>query len=393
MFFILSNFKRIPLYIMIYLDNCSTTNKKPKAVLTAFIKGIKKYSVNPGRGSYNLSIKAGLKVLELRDLASSYFHNDSLENVIITKNCTEALNLILRGSAKENGHVIVSAFEHNSVFRTLTYLEKKYNLTFSIVYPKSKDGVIELDEIKQKVRPNTYLVFINHTSNVFGATQKLKEIGTFCKTNNLLFGVDTAQSAGHEPINMSEFNINYIAVAGHKGLMGSQGIGLAIVNNAKLKPLIMGGTGTESESIIQPSDSPEGLESGTLNVPAILSFIEGIKFVNKKQNQINKKICNLTNYLITELKEIPSLQIYYSNIQSGVVSFRFKDRDTNDISSILDKKFSIAVRSGLHCAPICHKFLGTFETGLVRVGIGYYNTKRDIKTLIQALWLISTNYY
>lgn len=378
---------------MIYLDNCSTTNKKPYSVIKAFTKGIKKYSVNPGRGSYNLSLQAGLKVLELRDIASSYFNNDKLENVIITKNCTESLNLILRGSIKENGHIIVSVFEHNSVFRTLTYLQKKYHISYSIIYPKSKNGIIELSEITSHIKPNTYLIFINHTSNVFGATQNLKMIGDYCKKHNILFGVDSAQSAGHEKIDMRLFNMNYLAVAGHKGLMGSQGIGLAIINNANLKPLIMGGTGTDSESIIQPNDSPEGFESGTLNVPAILSLIEGIKFVEKKQEKINNKIYSLTKFLVENIKEIPNLEIYYSNFQSGVVSFRFTTRDTNDVSSILDKDFSIAVRSGLHCAPICHKFLGTFNTGLVRVGIGYYNKKKDIKKLIQALWLISTNYY
>ena len=375
---------------MIYLDNCSTTNKKPKSVYKAFNKGIKKFSVNAGRGSYDLAIWAGLKILDFRNLACDFFNSESPEKVIITKNCTESLNLILQGSAKNNGHIIVSCFEHNSVFRTLSHLKATKNISFSIIEPKNKDGILEISEIETEIRPNTYLIFINQTSNVFGATQKIHEIGKLCKEKNILFGVDGAQSAGHEKIDMQKNNINFLAIAGHKGLYASQGIGLTIINKATLSPIIFGGTGTNSESIIQPDDYPEGYESGTLNIPSILSLEAGIKFVRKKQDKINLKIEKLTQYLISNLKNNPKIELYYSNYKSGVVSFKVKNKENSEVCSTLNEKFKICVRCGLHCAPLAHFWLGSSKTGLIRIGISYFNSLNDIKKMIKALKVLSS---
>jgi len=378
---------------MIYLDNCSTTHKKPRKVFKAFKKGIKKYSVNAGRGSYKLAIDASMKLLEFRDIACKFFNSESTEKVVITKNCTESLNLILQGSAIKNGHIIVSAFEHNSVLRTLNYLNKTHNISFSIIRPKNKNGVIEIQEIEKEIKSNTYLIFINHTSNVFGATQDIKKIGELCKKRHILLGIDVAQSAGHEKIDMKNNNINFIAVAGHKGLYGAQGIGLTIINNASLNPIIFGGTGTNSESIIQPKDFPEGFESGTLNLPSIFSLGEGIKFVSKNQDKINNKIYKLTSYLVENLKLLKNVELFYSSFNSGVVSFKIKGRENSEVCSILDKQFKIAVRCGLHCAPLAHDFLGSLNTGLIRIGISYFNSLKDIKKMIQAINLISSNLY
>ena len=378
---------------MIYLDNCSTTHKKPKCVYKAFKKGIKTYSVNAGRGSYKLAVEANLKILEFRENVCSFFNAPNPEQVIITKNCTESINLILRGSIKPNGHIIVSTFEHNSVLRTLDYLSKNHNISFSIVKPKNKNGEISIEELQKHIKPQTYLIFINHTSNIFGATQNIKKIGNLCKKHNLLFGVDVAQSAGHEQIDMQNFNINFLAVAGHKGLYGAQGIGLAIINDAKLSPIIFGGTGTNSESIVQPLDFPEGFESGTLNFPSILSLNAGINFVRNNQEKINNKISKLTKYLIENLKLCENLELYYSSIKSGVVSFKIKNKENSEVCSILDQEFNIAVRCGLHCAPLAHEFLGSKSTGLIRIGISYFNSIRDIKKIIRALTLISSNFY
>ena len=378
---------------MIYLDNCSTTHKKPRCVYKAFKNGIKKYSVNAGRGSYKLAIDASIKLLEFREKVCDFFNSKSPEKVIITKNCTESINLILRGSAKPNGHIIVSSFGHNSVLRTLDNLNKSLNISYSIIKPQNPNGVIEICEIEKAIKENTYLIFINHTSNVFGATQEIQKIGKLCQKHSILFGVDVAQSAGHEKIDMQRFNINYLAVAGHKGLYGAQGIGLTVIHNAKISPLIFGGTGTNSESIIQPTDFPEGFESGTLNLPSVFALHEGIKFVQKNQEKINSKIQKLTYYLVNALKENSSVDLFYSNINSGVVSFKIKDRENSEVCSILDSEFKIAVRCGLHCAPLAHEFLNSKSTGLIRIGISYFNSLREIKKMIRAINLISSNYY
>lgn len=369
---------------MIYLDNCSTTHTKPKSVIKAIKLGIGKYSINAGRGAYKRAIEAGLKVEELRDNLCKLFNFSKKENVIITHGCTESLNLALRGTIKPNGHIITTIFEHNSTLRTLSDLKKNFNITFTILKP-DKFGHISAEKIRKNIREKTYLVAVNHTSNVVGATQNIESIGKICKKYNILFLVDSAQSAGHEIIDIEKCNINLLAVAGHKGLYGPQGIGALLYNKCKLRPIITGGTGTKSSSVIQPSLSPEAFESGTLPVLNILGLNEGIKFVLKNQKKINLKISKLTKLLIINLFKINNLKIFCYNINSGVVAINFNNSTSSELSDFLDKNFNIATRPGLHCAPLIHKYLNTTYTGLTRIGISYYNTKKDINILLKAL--------
>lgn len=371
---------------MIYLDNAATTHKKPKNVIKAVKKAITKYSVNAGRGGYKLCVDAGLKILQLRQNAADFFGLKNAEGVIITKNCTEAINLALFSTAKKNGHIIITTFEHNSVSRTIMQLKNTHNIGFSVVYPKDKSSVINIEAIKKEVKDNTYLIVINHTSNVTGATQDISKIGEFCKENNLKLLVDSAQSAGHEILHMQNQNINMLAVAGHKGLYGPQGIGLLLIHDIELnKPLIFGGTGSHSEKIIQPADIPDAYESGTQNLISVLGLNAAINYVRKHFKKINNKIYKLTNYLIANLKKINDINLYAHNASSGVLAFSIIDKDNNEVANILDNKYKICVRNGLHCAPLIHSYLGTIDEGLLRVSIGYFNKKRDVKLLIKAL--------
>lgn len=370
---------------MVYLDNAATTHKKPRAVLRAVKQGLNKYSVNSGRSGYQLCIEAGLKVLALRQNAASFFGLENIENVIITKSCTEAINLGMFSSAKDGGHIVISAYEHNSVARTVQYLKDTKGIEFSVAYP-DKYGRITIENIKSKIQKNTYMVAINHTSNVTGATQDIKQIGKFCESNKLIFLVDAAQSAGHEKINMEKCCINLLAIAGHKSLYGPQGIGLLLINKTTLKsPIIFGGTGTKSESIKQPKDLPDSFESGTQNLPGILGLDAGICFVEKKFEKINKKILTLTRMLVDGLSKIKDIEIYAENIKSGVVSINIKNKDNNEVAGILDEKYKICIRNGLHCAPLIHSHLGTIDSGLIRISIGYYNNKRDIKYFLKCI--------
>ncbi|MBE5735368.1 MAG: aminotransferase class V-fold PLP-dependent enzyme [Clostridiales bacterium] len=282
---------------MIYLDNCSTTHQKPKCVLKAIKKGLTRYNYNAGRGGYNNAILANLKVLELRDSATIFFGAENSSNVIITKSCTEAINIAIRSSIKPNGHIISTIFEHNSVLRTLDHLSKEHNITYTLLSPNN-DGLVSIKDIINNIRENTYMIIVNHISNVTGFKQNITEIGEICKKHNLIFVVDGAQSAGHTNINMREMNINYLSIAGHKGVLGPQGIGLLVCNNTKPAPLIFGGTGTFSESISQPIDIPEGIESGTMSIANIMGLNAGIKYVSKNFKKIENKIQKLTNYLI-----------------------------------------------------------------------------------------------
>ena len=368
---------------MIYLDNSATTHHKPSSVIKASILGLKKYSINPNRSGYNRAIEVQTKVYECREKIANFLGTTS-ENVIFTSGCTMAINLGLLGTAKRNGHIITTIYEHNSVLRVLEKLKSTHNITYTLITP-NKNGIINPNEIAKHIRTNTYMVIINHTSNVTGATQNIHQIGRICKKNNLLFFVDGAQSIGHEKINMQEDNINLLALAGHKGLYAPQGIGALLINNCKVEPLIFGGTGTESDKLKQPSTYPDGLESGTQNAIGILGLSASIDFVKNNQDKINKKISALTKDLITRLNKIKYVEVYSGSYNSGVVSFTIKNKDSSIVTNILNEEYNIATRSGLHCAPLVHKFYKTLKNGMTRISISYFNNKSDIDKVISAI--------
>ena len=368
---------------MIYLDNSATTHHKPFSVIRASSKGLKKYSINPNRSGHSLAISAQQKVYECREKLAEFL-GTTAESVIFTSGCTMAINLGLLGTVKKNGHIITTVFEHNSVLRTIEYLKETANISYTVLEP-NKNGQITTNDIVKNIKNNTYMVIINHTSNVTGATQNIQSIGKICKKHNLLFFVDSAQSLGHESINMQRDNINLLAIAGHKGLYGPQGIGAILINNCSVKPLIFGGTGTESDKLKQPTAYPEGLESGTQNIIGILGLSAAVDYIKNKQDKINKKITTLTKYLIEELNKIKFVEVYSGSFNSGVVSFTIKNKDSSTVSNILNEKYNIATRSGLHCAPLVHKYYKTIKNGMTRISVSYFNKKSDIEKLLSAI--------
>ena len=368
---------------MIYLDNSSTTHKKPKSVIKATLAGVTSLSTNPSRGGYPLTIKGGIEIYNCREKLANYLGTDP-NNIIFTSGCTMALNLALKGTARKNGHIIATIFEHNSVLRVLNYLQETYNITYTLLTP-DKNGLIDIKSIKKAIQPNTYMLITNHTSNVTGATQNIEKIGIIAKKHKLIYLVDGAQSVGHEKIDMVKMNINLLTIAGHKGLYAPQGIGVLAINNCKVHPIIEGGTGTHSDKIKQPSDYPDGLESGTPNIVGILGLSKGVDFVKKHQKKINTKIYKLTTYLLENLRKVYGITIYSNNPKSGVVSFTLKNFNSTEISNFLGEKYNICTRSGLHCAPQVHKFYGTLKNGMVRISLSYFNKKSEIDKLIVAL--------
>lgn len=368
---------------MIYLDNSSTTFKKPFCVKRAIKKGISKENINPSRANYKKAIKLAEEIYNTRELIGETF-GTSPENVIFTSGCTEALNLAIQGTVKKNGHIITTIYEHNSVLRVLESLKTSHNISYTIIQP-NKFGKITSQEINKAIKNNTYMIIVNHTSNVIGYTQNIESIGNVAKKHNLIFLVDGAQSIGHEYINMREYNINLLAIAGHKGLYAPQGIGCLLINNTQVLPIKMGGTGTFSNNIKQPTDYPEGLESGTPNILGILGLKEGLQYVNKHKQKINRKISRMTKYMIDCLNKIKNVKVYSGDYSSGVVSFTIKGKDSSKVSTILDDKFNIATRSGLHCAPLVHKYLKTFKNGMTRISLSYFNSMKEINKAISAI--------
>ncbi len=367
---------------MIYLDNSSTTHRKPRCVIKACKKGLTSLSVNSSRAGYNLAIKGSIEILKIRT-AFAQEYNTQPENVVFTGSCTMALNLALRGCAKPNGHIVATILEHNSVLRTLEYLKQEYNISYTLVKPVM--NTIRPEDIEKAITKNTYMVCCIHTSNVTGATNPIDKIGSVCKKHNLLYLVDCAQSGGHIKINMQDCNINLLALAGHKGYYAPQGVGVLISNRVTPKPIVFGGTGTYSEKLEQPTESPEGLESGTPSMPCILGLGKGLEYVNKHFNKLNNKVFKLTRQLLFELKNNKNINLYSFNANSGIVSFNIKGKTSSEVSDLLSERYNICTRSGLHCAPKLHEYYNTLSRGMVRISISPFNKKWEIKKCIKAI--------
>lgn len=373
---------------MIYLDNAATTYPKPDKVYDAVIDCMKNYGANPGRAGHKLAIAAGRIIYEARENVSKLFNIDNPMNIIFTHNATDSLNLAIKGILKNGDHVITTSIEHNSVIRPIKALED-IGVENTIV-TCDKYGQLNYEDIEKAIKPNTKLIVTTHASNVCGTLVDIDKVGDIAKEHNVLYLVDASQTAGIYDIDVKKQNIDMIAIAGHKGLLGPQGTGvLYIKEGIKLKQLKEGGTGSRSEELTQPNIFPDKYESGTHNTPGLAGLSEGVKFIIEKGiDNIRHHEEELTQYFIDELKNIPNVKIYGpkdSKKQAAVVSINIGNIDSGEISYILDDVYSIATRSGLHCAPLAHKTIGTFEQGTVRFGIGYFNTKDDINKALNAL--------
>lgn len=370
---------------VIYFDNAATSHYKPMCVKWAFFNSLIN-SANPGRSGHKLSLKNAMEVYKTREVVANHFGGIEPENVVFTKNCTEALNIVIQGICnKKNGNVIASCFEHNSVLRPLHELERQNKITLTIIYPKNKRYITEQD-VLEHLKNDTFLVAVGSISNVTGYKNSYEKIAELCRKKSILYLLDNAQGVGHIKIDMKKLNIDYLTFSGHKGFLTPQGIGALCINcKEKPSPLLFGGTGTESDNLLQPLTPPEAYESGTIATNLICSLSAGIKYVEKNINQNNQKIYNLTKYLIENLQKIKGVTLYSEPNVSGVVGFNVDGFDSVEITDYLDEKYNIATRGGLHCAPLTHRYLGTLKSGIVRVSLCFKNTKKQIDKLLCAI--------
>lgn len=368
---------------MIYLDNAATGGFKPHSVIDTATNVIKYLSANPGRSGHRLSLTGLDIVYNSRKIIADYF-NCSLDRVIFTKNCTEALNTAIFGMIKKGDHVITTYLEHNSALRPLYSLQKDGYITLDIVYFDNVENAP--NSILEKINSNTSLVVTTAVSNVTGQRLPIKEIGEVLSNRGIKYVVDGAQIGGHEHVDIKENKISALALAGHKGLYGIMGIGLLVLaDDVCVKPLIYGGTGSDSFSTFQPESYPEHLESGTINLPAVASIMEGVKYCRQNEQTFSKILLSFTSKVITDLSNHQCIKIYSSPNPYGIVSFSINNLDSQTLADILSQKYDIAVRGGLHCAPLVHKHLKTEDCGLLRVSIAVQNTTHELNTFYRAI--------
>lgn len=379
----------------IYLDNASTTFPKPESVPKSIYNFLTNVGGNPGRSNHDNALQTNRILVESREAIAQFFNHKSIENVIFTSNITTSLNILINGSLTLGDHVITSSMEHNSVLRPLFNLKNQDLIELDILYA-NKFGFISADDLKNLIKPNTRMIIINHASNVIGSIQPLKEISDICKSNNIFFILDTAQSAGVLNIDFTELNLSALAFTGHKSLFGPQGIGGFIIDdnlNKSCNPYILGGTGSLSHSLTQPDFLPDKFESGTLNMPGIVGLMEGIKFIKGEGiNTIYNQNKFLRHYLMEKIRNINGVILYddqYNNDYTSCISFNITNMDTAELSFTLDSDFGIKNRSGLHCSPLAHKTIGSFPSGTVRLSLSYFNTKEDMDYTINAINKIS----
>lgn len=372
---------------MIYFDNAATSGKKPQSVVDAVANALKNFSANPGRSGHDLSIKTADAVFKTREKIANFFGAQEPEKVVFTLNCTHSINCVLKGVLKRGDHLIISNLEHNAVMRPL----KKLKANFSVAeVGKSKSET--LANFERLIKPNTRLIFVTGASNVTGQILPIKELGDLCKNKGILFGVDAAQIAGNRPINMQKMNIDYLCIAPHKSLYAPMGIGILICRKPLENTILEGGTGTDSLDFSQPRILPEGMESGTINVPAIFGVSAGLDFVEKIGiEKAYKHEFELLKMLYFGLSKNPNVTLYTAPphfLESvPVLPFNYKNFDSFKTAAILNKN-GFAVRGGLHCAPTAHKALKTGDFGAVRVSFGLFNTKNEVQSLLK---LINSN--
>ena len=367
----------------IYLDNAATSHPKPACTLRAVQDAMTRFNANPGRAGHARSLAAGRLVLEARETLARALGARDPFCVVHAFNCTDALNLAIKGCLKRGDHVVSTMLEHNSVLRVLMEKQKRGEIAVTLVRPRGY--FVDARDVQRALRPNTRLIAVTHASNVTGAVQPVEEICQLARRKGILSLVDGAQRLGGAPVDVSAMGCSLYAFPGHKSLLGPTGTGgLYIEPGLALDTVREGGTGSSSDSMLQPKDPPERYEAGTLNTPAIAGLHAGIAAVRAAGVQeIAARELALTRYLYQLLAVQPHVELYAGKPDerfAGILAFNVKGRHSNEVADSLDQA-GVCVRGGLHCAPLAHKKLGTLERGAVRVSVGMFNTRRQMEKL------------
>lgn len=360
---------------MIYLDNGATSFPKPQEVSQAVARALEQ-GANPGRGGYGAAMEAGNLVLNCREAAGRLFHCKP-EQVVLTANCTQGLNIAIGSLIKEGDRVLISGFEHNAVVRPLYARKADLRIAGRRLFQWEEI----LESFRRELRRGVDAAVFTYVSNVFGYILPVEKLAALCREAGVPFILDAAQAAGSLKVSM-ELGADFIAMPGHKGLLGPQGTGLLLCGQPG-KPLLYGGTGSQSRSHEMPQDLPERLEPGTLNVPGAAGLAAGISIVERKgTDAIFRREHTQVEKLSRDLRDL-GFRVFDGEHQAGTVSFQGR-RDCEEIAAYLGKR-GIAVRAGLHCAPLAHESAGTIAQGTVRVSFGHEANDGQRRALVKEL--------
>ena len=371
---------------MIYFDSAATTFQKPPSVAAAMQTALHTMS-SPGRGGYSAAMRAADMAFACRSELAELYHLDNPEQVVFTMNATHALNIAIKSLVPPGGRVVVSGWEHNAVTRPLASLGAEVSVASGPIF----DREAAVSAFERLITPGINAVICNHVSNVFGFVQPVEEIAAICRRQGVPFIIDASQSAGLLPLDMAALGAAFIAMPGHKGLYGPQGTGVLLCGSGNVRTLMEGGTGSLSLQQEMPEFLPDRLEAGTHNIPGIAGLLAGVRFVRQ---QGTERICHHERLLAQQaaegLRQLPGIRVYaqpdLAN-QVGVLSFSVDGRDVESLGNELGRR-DIAVRTGIHCAPLAHRSAGTLESGTVRLSFSHWNTPGEVRQFLAAMTAI-----
>ena len=375
---------------MVYFDNAATTYPKPPAVIAAMSRALVRYGANPGRAGHAMSLETADAVYAAREKCADFFGAD-VNNTVFMPNCTFALNTAIKGVLPDNSHAVISDIEHNAVLRPLYALSTGSGVSYSLAATGSDDETVE--NFRSCINRRTKAVICTLAGNVTGRIMPVKRIAQLCREKGICFIVDAAQGAGVLPLKLSD-GINIICAAGHKGLYGPMGTGLLVTDGKyRLKTLVEGGTGSQSEERAQPEFLPDRFESGTINTAGAISLGAGIDFVNSKGvDAIRAHENELCCRFFSGLKKIPSVKLYsdaFDERFAPVIPFNIGDLPAEEVTRLLSDA-GYALRGGFHCAYPAHRKIGTASTGAVRFSPSVFNTASEVGGLVRTIARIAS---
>jgi cysteine desulfurase/selenocysteine lyase len=381
----------------LYLDNAATSFPKPACVHQALIDYATKVGASAGRGAYDEAKESGRIIHHCRELIAKLINAPDPDHIVMTFNCSDGLNMVIHGLVNPGDHVITTWMDHNSILRPFNELISYLEIEADFISTQ-ENGIVNVDDIRKAIKPNTKLIAVLHSSNVTGTVEPTAQIARLAREHGIYTLIDAAQSLGHWPIDVLEEGYDFLAAPGHKGLLGPLGTGFLYIRQGLekvLRPFKQGGTGSRSEIMTQPEIMPDKYEPGSHNAIGVAGLAKGVSYIlDETVEKIRRHDRALCERFMAGLDAVPKLTWFGPrDVENhvGVFSVRMEGYEPLELSQLLERDFGILTRSGLHCAPLAHKTIGTLDSGgTTRFSFGPFVTLDDIDYTVDALKTIAS---